>query len=422
MMRSRGAGTVVKTATSHKRAFYMPLMTPALKWTLFVSRMCLERSTPANSRLSPGRQLLSTGGFLSVHLSICLRHFPLNALRFMPLERSCPRPDCSWAYTQPVRLRAHLASVHGEETLRALCVHCGKSYTRQDELQRHIKKEHDSQKRFICRRCGVSFKEKRVLSRHLKNKRCGGLSWEEDADEEIVPSNAAESSAQATSRPSRASLTVIHSAQRRLTGSPLRVDYLDGSTFDDYLAHCQGFAHSAIFFLEIEETKGDLFKHIVGQYNTFFTEHYIASLEICRKLLAFLHIKSPDAKTLFKLPRNILRDLGDLAWGVNYLAQIVDDEVGLERHDEFRDATHEAYQAAVRWEKYTQREDHEIVGEEDFVAVMTYLPNTMKTLMKQVLDSCGGRISDQDVIGAGTSEWYMNEEGEVTWSWCGNPD
>jgi uncharacterized Zn-finger protein len=49
-----------------------------------------------------------------------------------------------------------------------VCDHCGKEFTRSDNLRRHIKRVHTGEKLFACETCDKSFATADVLKRHKK--------------------------------------------------------------------------------------------------------------------------------------------------------------------------------------------------------------------------------------------------------------
>lgn len=81
----------------------------------------------------------------------------------------CHQPGCAWTYTQPVRFRAHLATVHGVGD-RHCCARCNKTYARADDLRRHVKARHGqaSMIGFPCPNCMKVFKEERTMKTHQK--------------------------------------------------------------------------------------------------------------------------------------------------------------------------------------------------------------------------------------------------------------
>ncbi|KPI42701.1 uncharacterized protein AB675_1801 [Cyphellophora attinorum] len=202
-------------------------------------------------------------------------------------------------------------------------------------------------------------------------------------------------------------MKLAHSSQRCWTGGPLRINYLDSSTFEDYLDRCKGLYYVADFLVNVELGDNDNgYQHILWQYKAFFIENYVISLEICRKLLCYLQIESPSLAILRNLPRTVIGGLCRISWALNWSAGVLGDETGLTRHEPFWDVTSEV------WEQREQRDGDASDEQDATYNVSRTLSTTAITVVKQLLGSCDGRIGGTYSYGR-TVEWYVDEEGDV---------
>eukprot|EP00250_Pteridium_aquilinum_P014195 c21836_g1_i2 orf=1-642(-) len=80
-------------------------------------------------------------------------------------ELKCPEPSCSMTFEYPCRLQSHYDTAHGLQYTDIICGEpgCGKHFSDQKSLLRHIRQLHPT---IACQICGVSVLRK-SFKRHL---------------------------------------------------------------------------------------------------------------------------------------------------------------------------------------------------------------------------------------------------------------
>ena len=78
---------------------------------------------------------------------------------------ACPYPDCDKFFARPSRVKTHLLSHTGERPFKCTVEKCGKDYTRQRFLNRHLAMAHSNRKkkddiRVECTECDANFDNK----------------------------------------------------------------------------------------------------------------------------------------------------------------------------------------------------------------------------------------------------------------------
>ncbi|KAJ3324792.1 hypothetical protein HDV06_006100 [Boothiomyces sp. JEL0866] len=79
----------------------------------------------------------------------------------------CPYPDCEKTFTRPYNLKSHYRSHTGERPYVCDAQDCKAAFSRKHDLKRHSKL-HSGEKLFKCKACGKSFSRNDALGRHLK--------------------------------------------------------------------------------------------------------------------------------------------------------------------------------------------------------------------------------------------------------------
>lgn len=95
----------------------------------------------------------------------------------MPDEEKTPCTMCSYKTSRPSALKVHIKLKHSTQC-SFTCNLCERSYTRRDDLTRHIKRVHTNtivtspkpirnEECFLCPHCGQSYSSKKMLDSHL---------------------------------------------------------------------------------------------------------------------------------------------------------------------------------------------------------------------------------------------------------------
>jgi predicted RNA-binding Zn-ribbon protein involved in translation (DUF1610 family) len=74
----------------------------------------------------------------------------------------------SWSPETQEQILAEWNDWRRDENPGHSCSHCGKTFTRLDNLKRHVKRVHTGERAFTCDQCGKTFATKDMLKRHKK--------------------------------------------------------------------------------------------------------------------------------------------------------------------------------------------------------------------------------------------------------------
>lgn len=80
--------------------------------------------------------------------------------------------QCEWcpqSFPSYYHLRDHLRTEHPDSP-DVVCTVCGKNFRIKSKLKRHIKAVHENVRDFVCLHCGKCYKDKQALFRHMRGK------------------------------------------------------------------------------------------------------------------------------------------------------------------------------------------------------------------------------------------------------------
>ncbi|XP_044767012.1 zinc finger protein 37-like isoform X8 [Coccinella septempunctata] len=107
----------------------------------------------------------------NIPCKICNRRFTFNHLLKIHFHNDVEKNEyrcslCADVFGSDFDLKAHLTDTHSKEAHKLKCDHCGKGYTYEGDLSRHIRIKHEG---FIhkCDKCGKAFNKSQALQEHI---------------------------------------------------------------------------------------------------------------------------------------------------------------------------------------------------------------------------------------------------------------
>lgn len=131
---------------------------------------------PVCASIAPNRTVLMTHVNLEHNVSceVCKKQFSStkDVLRHMHLDHPSKRltqhvcSQCGKLFSNQSHLNRHIRTIH-QKRRDQVCEHCNKSFGLPETLQVHIRNVHNKQRDFTCPRCDRSFSEKKSLTVHI---------------------------------------------------------------------------------------------------------------------------------------------------------------------------------------------------------------------------------------------------------------